>query len=262
MDLQALLRGKPFLSNEQVIQLVEEKFNIEVKRLKPLDGYDNQNFLVEGSPINYGNSQKQEMRRYSLKITNSKLSEEFECLKDATYMMQYLRGEGFSCPQPLSSKDANIFELVKCKNLALHGSGDNLPVNRRSEDTFMVRMLTFLPGKTLKELTVVPDNIFEEMGENLAHVHTAFQSMKLDHKPMMEFGDRFIWSLNNVHSLQSFLHVVEDAEQKQMIKEVLDDFQTMFSKEEKIYPKGRREGRGGGSLKVFATSALSSLVEN
>lgn len=123
MDLQALLRGKPFLSNEQVIQLVEEKFNIEVKRLKPLDGYDNQNFLVEGSPINDGNGRKQEMRRYSLKITNSKLSEEFECLKDATYMMQYLRGEGFSCPQPLSSKDANIFELVKCKNLALHGSG-------------------------------------------------------------------------------------------------------------------------------------------
>lgn len=54
-------------------------------------------------------------------------------------------------------------------------TGDNLPVNRRSEDTFMVRMLTFLPGKTLKELTVVPDNIFEEMGENLARVHTAFQ---------------------------------------------------------------------------------------
>lgn len=54
-------------------------------------------------------------------------------------------------------------------------TGDDLPVNRRSEDTFMVRMLTFLPGKTLNELTVVPDNIFEEMGENLARVHTAFQ---------------------------------------------------------------------------------------
>lgn len=242
MELQELFKSKPFLSNDQAIHLMEERYNLKVTKMKALDGYDNQNFLVEGTPAGSGRDIDDKIERYCLKITNSELSKESECLQDATHIMLYLKNQGFTCPQPVADKDGNLCNLITFENVGLKESSGKLPINKRPEDTFMVRVLRFLPGKTLNDLPLVPDNVCEEMGETLARMHVALQGINLDPKNLLRWGEHFAWSLNLLHKLKDSMSVAEDPGRNQMVREILNDFHSHVMQKKTELPQGFLHG--------------------
>lgn len=245
MDLDSVSKGKPFLTRDQVCSLVKDNYNFEVKHLKVLDGYDNQNFLVEVLPQNEekGNMVTAEVTvKYVLKITNSYLSKADQGLRDVTHLMEFLSTRGFACTHPVPNKYGQLCQLLTFQNLALENSENGVLANQKMEDTFMVRLVTFLPGTVLNDLPLVPDNVFEEMGETLAQVHVAFQELDMDKTGLQEMGETSPWSLDCLTKFRKFLYVVEDIEKRRLAEDVMNEFERVVQPRKKELPHGFLHG--------------------
>lgn len=170
--------------------------------------------------------------KYVLKVTNSYLSIADQGLRDAARLMEFLSSRGFSCTQPVSNRNGDWCQFLTFENLSLKSLEDDIGANRKLKDTFMIRLVTFLPGTTLINFPkLVPDNVFEESGETLAKFHLALQELDMDKRTLKEVGENSPWSLNCLPKWRSLLFVVEDLQTRQMIEDVITTFEiTVLSK--------------------------------
>ena len=99
--------------------------------------------------------------------------------------MAHLASKGFSCPRPVPNLQSDLLSLVKLKSFVQEGEADE----DEEEEPCVVRILTFLPGKTLYEVSPWTPELFHQAGQFIANMNVALKDF---HHPV--FADRkFIW---------------------------------------------------------------------
>ncbi|KAJ8025118.1 Hydroxylysine kinase [Holothuria leucospilota] len=126
--------------------------------------------------------------------------------------------------RPVPNKNGDLCQLLTFENLSFKTPGSGTSLNKNKEDTFMIRLVTFLPGTVLNTLPLVPNNVFEEMGEMLAQMHLALQELDMDKIALQEMGENFSWSLDCLNKAREYLYVVEDSEKRQLVGDVMNEF--------------------------------------
>lgn len=181
-----LLPRKPTVTTDQAVAMATQLFNLriaDVTSVKELYSYDDRNFFMRGFLMR-GEKEMEvsECKEYILKILNH-VDSSHECLTEVQCdAMLFLQSRGYHCPVPVPSTRNTYF--VKCKiprgpkprSVALEndnvrfestgilGAGIEVYDGKEysGEKYFVcdVRLLTFVPGKVLKEIPLNNELLF------------------------------------------------------------------------------------------------------
>ena len=126
-----------------------------------------------------------------MKVTNQVDSREPEFLAGQNAAMAHLASKGFSCPRPVPNLRKDLLSLVKLKSFMVDSQ---LEEGDSEEEPCVVRILTFLPGKTLYEVSPWTPDLFYQAGQFIANMDVAWKDF---HHPV--FTDRkFIWLVHHM----------------------------------------------------------------
>lgn len=192
-----LLPRKPTVTTDQAVAMATQLFNLriaDVTSVKELYSYDDRNFFMRGFLMREEKEMEvSECKEYILKILNH-VNSSHECLTEVQCdAMLFLQSRGYHCPVPVPSTRNTYF--VKCKiprgpkprSVAL--KTDSVALETESADTNVrfesagilgagievydgkeysgekyfvcdVRLLTFVPGKVLKEIPLNSELLF------------------------------------------------------------------------------------------------------
>ncbi|KAG8144900.1 hypothetical protein E2320_013305, partial [Naja naja] len=178
---------KPTFTEKQAAELVRRIFGLEVSQLRPLPSYDDQNFHVAAASFP---GKGESPGDFVLKIINAEDSQNSDLIEVQTQIMMFLNGEDTgSCTQK-----------------------------------FVVRLLSYLPGKTVATLPVTPPILYD-IGQMAAKLDKTLAE-KFQH-PLIKSLHRgeFIWNLSNVPLLKKYLYALGKSEYLEAVKQVMEQFQ-------------------------------------
>ncbi|NXT53099.1 HYKK kinase, partial [Pluvianellus socialis] len=213
-DCQPQTFTKPALGEKEAMELVDRVFGLKVSWLRPLPSYDDQNFHVR---VSRNNGAAEGADEYVLKITNSEDSQKPDLLEAQTEAMMFLSAEGFPSATPCLTKDGNLMSLE---------AADAGPGNKK----YMVRLLTYLPGKPVAKIAANP-LILYEIGKLAANLDKALAE-KFHHPSAKSLHrGQFIWNLANVPLLDQYIYALGQNKYREVVEQVIEQFK------EKIIPK-------------------------
>ncbi|XP_053128710.1 hydroxylysine kinase isoform X2 [Hemicordylus capensis] len=200
-------RNKPAFSEKQTIELVERIFGLKVAELKPLPSYDDQNFHVRVPKLEGTGDYAEE---YVVKIINGEDSQNPGLIEVQTEIMMFLNKEGFPVPAPRSTKGGEIMFLESV-------DADS------STQGYLVRLLTYLPGKTVATIPMSPPVLYE-IGQLAAKLDQTIAE-KFRH-PLIGCLHRgeFIWNLANVPLLERYIYALGQSEYLEVVKQIIEQF--------------------------------------
>nr|XP_033787735.1 hydroxylysine kinase isoform X2 [Geotrypetes seraphini]XP_033787736.1 hydroxylysine kinase isoform X2 [Geotrypetes seraphini]XP_033787737.1 hydroxylysine kinase isoform X2 [Geotrypetes seraphini]XP_033787738.1 hydroxylysine kinase isoform X2 [Geotrypetes seraphini] len=198
---------KPTLSTEKAADIVEAVFGLKVSKIKSLPSYDDQNFLVK----TLSNETSNNIAEYVLKITNSTDSQNADLIELQTCAMMFLKEEGFPTATTVPTKHDNTMSLESVDS----GSG--------VKQQYLVRLLTFLPGIPIANITTDPDILYE-VGKLAAKIDKTLEE-KFHHplKKKLERG-HFIWNLQNVPLLSQYVCAVDEGRLRETVEQIIQQF--------------------------------------
>ncbi|XP_026565408.1 hydroxylysine kinase isoform X1 [Pseudonaja textilis] len=199
---------KPTFTEKQATELVRRIFGLEVSRLRSLPSYDDQNFHVAAASFpGTGESSGD----FVLKIINAEDSQNSDLVEVQTQIMMFLSGEGFPLPTPHLTQDGKVMSLETVDT-------------GFCTQTFVVRLLSYLPGKTVATLPVTPPVLYD-IGQMAAKLDKTLAE-KFQH-PLIKSLHRgeFIWNLSNVPLLKKYLYALGKSEYLDAVKQVIEQFQ-------------------------------------
>lgn len=155
---------KPFASRELAVRLAEKIFGIKnASVLEEFDCYSDRAFHIKGfqSSVNSPHGEHLNGQEFVLKILNSCDSNDLEFVEGENETIQFLQKQGFPCPmvlRPTGNSDSDlkavvtlpISEKVSLKNKE----------NRNNLERCVVRLMSFLPGKPVKEFCGSSTSLF------------------------------------------------------------------------------------------------------
>ena len=164
---------RPFVTREHAISLASEIFNLDIdsssqSTVKELVSYDDRNFYVRATKEGIE-------REYVLKVSNREDSEYEGLLEELNTVILHLVKGGIPCSVPQRTA------LGKCLELRQFvATPESHPVKRAKKDEeepvlhkYAVRLFTFMPGKTIRDLRDVPctTDLCFKVGCFVAEVH-------------------------------------------------------------------------------------------
>ncbi|XP_058012167.1 hydroxylysine kinase [Ahaetulla prasina] len=199
---------KPTFTEKQAAELVRRIFGLEVCQLRPLPSYDDQNFHVSTTSFP---GKGESAGDFVLKIINAEDSQNSDLVEVQTQVMMFLYGEGFPVAMPRLTQDGKVLFLETVDT----GS---------STQRFVVRLLSYLPGKTVATLPVTPPILYD-IGQTAAKLDKTLAE-KFQH-PLIKSLHRgeFIWNLTNVPLLKKYLYALGKSEYLDAVKQVIEQFQ-------------------------------------
>ena len=222
-ELRKLLKPNP--SNEEIIQLVKQKFApssdcSSVEIIKELDSYDDRNYWMKIAG-----------EEFLVKVHNGVESKDAYAAmehdqQDSVIHFQYaimkaLGDNGIAASCPIFPKDqiGNNNDNQK-KMLAV-----DLPVVSASHSpcTLIVSVYTWVPGTTMASLQVLPIECLADAGRFLGQVHHQL-GKKLSSKDLPAAKRYHQWDGKNTSDLKGFLHCIENDARRTMIQSILDAF--------------------------------------
>jgi len=217
----------PSVDCQGAIRLAEKLFGIPIdpKSVKQFVGYDDKNFYLKSSSKapDDGGSPAMSAKNfhtdgYVLKVTNEVDSRDPEFLSAQNCAMSHLASKKFSCPRPVPNLEGELLSVVKLGAFFRGKSEDASD----TEEPCVVRMLTFLPGKTLYEVSPWTAELFFQAGQFIGEMDEAWKDF---HHPV--FADReCIWYLKDVLKVRDFVSAVDNKAQQEMCNQILDEFET------------------------------------
>ena len=185
-------RPPPDLGRDRAAALAREAFGV-VAIASSLTSERDQNFLLETA----------EGDRFVLKIANP--AEDRQVLEMENAAMEHLarRDLPFALPRPVPDRSGETI-------LEIDGPGD---------DRLLVRMLTWVPGSTLKDLRPLPAGVLRAVGALLGAVDRELADF--DHPAAHR---DWAWDVRNVGFVQDNLERIDDAPGRRLIQGFLDRF--------------------------------------
>ncbi|XP_067271033.1 hydroxylysine kinase [Pseudorasbora parva] len=193
-------QSKPNLSHSQVSELMKRLYGLSVSVIRPLPSYDDQNFhLCPG-----------EGREYVLKVMNSTDSHNTSVVELQNHAMNFLHQRGLPAQTALPTLTGQLMsaEQLDC------GFG---------MQTYVVRLLTFLPGSTIARITCSPQILYD-VGKMAATLDTVLLQMEHPNISVLQ-RENFIWNLSNVPLLNEYIHVMNTDPVQKVVKAVIEQYQ-------------------------------------
>ncbi|XP_054444283.1 hydroxylysine kinase [Pteronotus mesoamericanus] len=198
--------AKPTFSEAQACAVVESVFGFKVSKIQPLPSYDDQNFHVcisratdtPGAPTDY-----------VLKISNTESSKTPDLIEVQSHIILFLQAAGFPTASVCRTQGDNITSL--------------LSVDSGSETkNYLVRLLTYLPGRPIAESPVSPQLLYEvgRLAAKLDKTLEKFQHPKL----RCLHRENFIWNLKNVPLLENYLCALGPDQNRAIVEKVVQLF--------------------------------------
>ncbi|CAL4132454.1 unnamed protein product, partial [Meganyctiphanes norvegica] len=154
---------------------------------------------------------------YVLKVTNSMDTKNPGLIDGQNQMMLYLKAGTFNVPKPVKNVNGLYMSAERINGAQVDEFIENNDNERAASSRYMVRLLTFVPGKTLYEVPYTAQ-LFHECGEYIAKMDNVLQSFKHE-----SISSRcFIWMLSQTPDLKKFAFAVRDEKRHSLIMEVLD----------------------------------------
>uniref|UniRef100_A0A8D0GKF7 Hydroxylysine kinase n=1 Tax=Sphenodon punctatus TaxID=8508 RepID=A0A8D0GKF7_SPHPU len=197
--------NKPAFTEKQAADLVERRFGLKVSGISLLPSYDDQNFHVHVSRHEVNGSCTKE---YVLKITNWEESQNLKLIEVQTQVMIFLNAEGFPSATPYFTKDGDIMCL------------ESIDTDCTTK-SYMVRLLTYLPGRTVATISANPPILYE-IGKLAAQLDKVLKF----HHPSVQSLHRgeFIWNLANIPLLEKYIHALGQNRHREVVAHVIQQF--------------------------------------
>ena len=184
-----------------------------------LDGYDDRNFLVRvgggsGDAGDAGDARDarggtKKGGKYVLKFHNGVESVRYASAIDAQVaLLVYLRSRGLNVNEPLATRDG---ALVRRVDVPVHGGG-TAPI--------AVRLLSFVEGRVMKEVTSQSDTLLEAAGRFVGEMDHLLD--EFEHEGMRR---PHLWDSRNALHLRQFLTCVTDETHRVMCERILTGFE-------------------------------------
>ncbi|KAL7855362.1 hypothetical protein SRHO_G00175520 [Serrasalmus rhombeus] len=193
--------SKPNLTVSQATDITGRLFGLAVSSVRPLPSYDDQNFHVVSS----------EGGQYVLKVMNLADSQNLPLLEVQTHTMNFLWQRGLPAQTAVPTVTGQLMSLeeIDC------GFG---------VQKYLVRLLTFLPGTTITQVTCTPQLLYE-VGRTAATMDAVLLQMEHPHLRALQ-RENFIWRLASVPLLEQFLPVLDGDPLQEVVKKVIEQFKT------------------------------------
>ena len=146
---------KPLVTRTDAAKVAKLYFpfaTVDEKSIREMDSYDDRNFYIEGV---LDDKSGRKRKQFTLKVTNRKESEDTEMLVAQNDFMLHLRAGGFAVPEPVQARNG---EYIVLHSVAHHKKDEELK--------YAVRLLTYLTGQLLVEVTQTP-SLFFELGKTI-----------------------------------------------------------------------------------------------
>ncbi|XP_021063034.1 hydroxylysine kinase isoform X1 [Mus pahari] len=203
---QSQASTKPAFTEAQASALVESVFGFKVSKIQPLPSYDDQNFRVH---ISRGKETTDDPVEYVLKISNTESSQTPDLIEMQNHVIMFLRAAGFPTASVCRTKGDNTISLISIDS----GSGVK---------SYLVRMLTYLPGRPIAEVAVSHQQLYE-IGRLAAQLDKALEEF---HHPKLNLFHRenFIWNLKNVPLLEKYMGALSQSRNREIVEQVIQLF--------------------------------------
>ena len=162
--MESILPSLPFMSNEKIARLVKAHYpvtNIDPQSIRFLNGFEDLNYYVKGSPVGNDSS----LKEFVFKLTVENDPNYF----DATIkLMLHLNKEGINVSLPVKSINSSVDYAVPLKK--------SLIVEQEIEDDvdYTGLLLTYLPGNILSRVQRSPRLLYS-IGEFVGRLTSVLQ---------------------------------------------------------------------------------------
>jgi Ser/Thr protein kinase RdoA (MazF antagonist) len=203
-DMRKLLVPNP--TQEQVVEAFVSWYlppKQTLKILKELDSYDDKNYLVQTSDGTH----------YLAKIYNGVESQDFiengtdSSIYFQSAMMEHLNLHDIPTSTPVLSATESL------PVVSVHHSPQNL----------VVRLLTWVPGRTMSSLPFLPIESLLDAGRFLGKLDEKLDLM--DPQTFKACHRYHVWDGKNTLDLRKYTHSINDQRRRGMVESVLDAFQ-------------------------------------
>jgi Ser/Thr protein kinase RdoA (MazF antagonist) len=209
-EMRKLLKPNP--TQEQVLEALESNYlapGQTFKILKELDSYDDKNYMVQAS----------DGVHYLAKIHNGVESHDF--LKNGTdssiyfqsAMMEHCNRHDIPTSAPVPTKNGKPSSMVSLPVVSAPHSPQNL----------VVRLLTWVPGRTMSSLPFLPMESLLDAGRFLGKLDGELDLM--DPEKLKASKRYHAWDGRNTLDLRKYTHCIVDERRRVMVESVLDSFQ-------------------------------------
>ena len=235
-EMRKLLKPNP--SADQVVQVLLKSYvepEQQVKIVKELESYDDKNYWVEidGTP-------------YLVKVHNGVESKDLKKLVDdgshqksvihmQNAIMDHLSNNGVSTSKPQAPLEGGLPTAATFHSLPVVSEAHS-PYN------LVVRLLAWVPGRTLESCKILPLETLADAGRFLGRLSHTLDS--LDTKDMDAARRYHQWDGKNTADLKNFVDCIKDVRRKEMVESVLEAFQKELidSKAAESFPKSLIHG--------------------
>ncbi|XP_037325658.2 hydroxylysine kinase-like isoform X1 [Pungitius pungitius] len=198
MDIVPGADHRPMLTLQQGTQLTLRLYGVTLTEISTLPSYNDQNFLIVTKD-----------NKYVLKIMNSEESMNPTRMEVQTLAMSFLRQEGVPSPivVPTTTGKLMSMEEIDCG----HGA-----------QTYCVRLMTYLPGKTVAESPVTVQDLYH-IGKLAAVIDTTLKQLVSPNLDVLH-ENKGIWSLSNIPLIHDYLSVMDGDPLQIVIKAVIEQY--------------------------------------
>ncbi|XP_033992079.1 hydroxylysine kinase-like [Trematomus bernacchii] len=243
------MERRPTLTPQQATQLTAQLYGVTITKISTLPSYIDQNFLIVDT----------DGTKYVLKIMNSEGSKNATKLEVQTFALSFLRQHGVPAQTALPTTTGKLLSMeeIDCG----HGA-----------QTYCVRLMTYLPGKTLAESPGTMQDLYH-VGRLIAFMDKTLQKLESPNLDVLHNNCDEEWSLSNVHLVERCLSVMDGEPLQEVIKAVIEQFKSYVLPKIGSFQKGIIHGDtndkniivtpvGNGRHEVSGVLDFSSLMND
>lgn len=212
---------RPIVKPDVIPALVSKLYGLSVVSIKELDSYDDKNFLIQvDSKVENPHIVDLCPHGYVLKILNT-IDTKFKGIVEAqNLMLSFLHEKGFNVPKP----EKNIHGTYMMEEKFKRAKDDEFVTNNVTEELsgeHMIRLLSFVPGKILRQVTYTAE-LFYECGVYVGKLNNKLKDFENEALK----SRNLIWMLNNTPELSKFVFAVRDEAHHKLIMEILEAWES------------------------------------
>ena len=169
---------RPYADKQGAIKLADLLFGLRISDLshaKEFVSYDDRNFYLKGVLLSQENKQGNSSEdEFVLKILNHVDSQNISYVNAQNALLLHLKEHGFVCPVPMKSLSGELTMACQLSSYGLSGSKENAKIQEIPREINAVRLLSYVPGKLLKDVRCTNDLLFN-LGRYIAKMNKALQ---------------------------------------------------------------------------------------
>ncbi|PFX33702.1 hydroxylysine kinase-like [Stylophora pistillata] len=206
---------RPAVEKDEAIHLACSLYGLKLSDpslIKEFDSYDDRNFYLKGTlpPKDHAHERfRQNEAEFVLKILNHVDSQDISSVQGQNEALLFLKENGFKSPAPIKALNGEYAVTceIKC------GNAEKGEENKQLERVHVVRLLSFVPGKLIRDVPCTAE-VFFSLGRYTAKMNKVLQGFS---HPGVGSLAKKEWDLSQIHTIKSYVLTVSQGDREQQI---------------------------------------------